>query len=203
MSEIKIYNKDCLIEMRKMKDNAFDLAIVDPPYGIKKNMVGSRQMGLQIKNKTWNDDIPKKEYFEELFRVSVNQIIFGANYYSSYLPHTRGWLVWDKKMSENIGFSMNEIAFTSFDCVPKTFYCRADRLDRIHPCQKPVKLYEWILDNYAKNNHSILDTHLGSGSIALACINMNFNLTSYEIDKEYYHNAVDRIKKHRKQLKIF
>ena len=198
-----ITQEDNIDLMSRYEDNYFDLAIVDPPYGISNKMKGSRPMGKQIKDKTWNDEIPTKKYFNELLRVSKNQIIWGANYYSNYLKPSRCWLVWDKKMSEKIGFSMNELAYTSFDSTPKTYYKYADRLDRIHPCQKPIKLYEWLLINYAKKDDKILDTHLGSGSIAIACHNLGYDLTACELDKEYYDAAIKRIKQHKEQLKMF
>ena len=198
-----ITQEDNIDLMSRYEDNYFDLAIVDPPYGISNKMKGSRPMGKQIKDKTWNDEIPTKKYFNELLRVSKNQIIWGANYYSNYLKPSRCWLVWDKKMSTKIGFSMNELAYTSFDSTPKTYYKYADRLDRIHPCQKPIKLYEWLLINYAKKDDKILDTHLGSGSIAIACHNLGYDLTACELDKEYYDAAIKRIKQHKEQLKMF
>ena len=198
-----ITQEDNIDLMSRYEDNYFDLAIVDPPYGISNKMKGSRPMGKQIKDKTWNDEIPTKKYFNELLRVSKNQIIWGANYYSNYLKPSRCWLVWDKKMTEKIGFSMNELAYTSFDSTPKTYYKYADRLDRIHPCQKPIKLYEWLLINYAKKDDKILDTHLGSGSIAIACHNLGYDLTACELDKEYYDAAIKRIKQHKEQLKMF
>ena len=200
---INIYNEDCLEAIKKLEDNSYDLAIVDPPYGIGDKMRGTRTMGQQMKEKDWNNDIPPKEYFLQLFRVSKNQIIWGSNYYSNYLPPSRCWVVWDKKMSGKIGFSMNELAYTSFDYTPKTYYQRADRNDRIHPCQKPIKLYEWLILEYAKEGDKILDTHLGSGSIAIACYNLGFDLTAYEIDKDYYKAALKRINNHKKQIRLF
>lgn len=199
---IELARKDCLEAMSKMQDKEYDLAIVDPPYGIMKKMKGTRQMGQQMKGKTWNNEIPSKEYFDELFRVSKNQIIWGANYYSNNLPPSRGWVVWDKKMTEKIGFSMNELAFTSFDSTPKTYYKYADRKDRIHPCQKPVQLYEWLLLQFAKKGDKILDTHLGSGSIAIACYNLNYDLTAFEIDEDYFSDAVRRYQRHKNQLRL-
>ena len=200
---ITLYNKDCFAAIQNIKDNEFDLSIVDPPYGISKNMKGSRQMGKQMKHKKWNEDIPSKKYFNELFRISKNQIIWGANYYSNYLPPSRGWVVWDKKMTEKIGFSMNELAFTSFDTTPLTFYKYADRKNRIHPCQKPVKLYEWLLIKFAKKGDKILDTYLGSGSIAIACHNLGYDLTGYELDKDYFEAATKRLKQHQTQIRMF
>ena len=200
---MKISNEDNMKLMARYEDNYFDLAIVDPPYGIAKKMQGTRPMGVQMKNNDWNNCIPSKEYFQELFRVSKNQIIWGANYYSNYLPPSRGWVVWDKKMPENIGFSMNELAFTSFDCTPMTFYKYADRKNRTHPCQKPVKLYEWLLIHFAKEKDKILDTHLGSATIAIACHNLGFDLTACELEQEYYDAAMKRIEQHKAQQRLF
>lgn len=200
---INIYNEDCLEALKRTSNNTYDLAIVDPPYGIGDKMQGSKTMGKQMKGKDWNDNIPPKEYFTELFRVSKNTIIWGANYYSNYLPPSRCWIVWDKKQPSNIGFSMNELAYTSFDKTPKTYYERADRLGRIHPCQKPVKLYEWTILEYSKEGDKILDTHLGSGSIAIACYNLGYDLTAYEIDKDYYKAALKRFNNHKKQTRLF
>lgn len=190
--------------MARYEDNYFDLAIVDPPYGISKNMRGTRKMGRDMKGKTWNDDIPKRDYFRELFRVSKNQIIWGANYYCNYLPPSRNWIVWDKNQPESIGFSMHEIAYTSFNTTPKIYRKYPDQKERrYHPCQKPISLYTWILNEYAKQGNKILDTHLGSGTIALACHNLGYHLTACEIDKEYYKEAIKRLQKHRSQLRMF
>tara|TARA_Y100001938_G_C7970816_1_gene369247 strand:+ start:123 stop:725 length:603 start_codon:yes stop_codon:yes gene_type:complete len=199
---MNITNENNIELMSRYNDNYFDLAIVDPPYGISKKMKGTRQLGMQMKNKKWNDSIPNIKYFKELFRVSKNQIIWGANYFSNYLPPSRGWIVWDKKMSDKIGFSMNELAFTSFDTTPLTFYKYADRKNRIHPCQKPIQLYEWLLLKFAKNGDKILDTHLGSGSIAIACHNLGYDLTACELDKDYFNNAIKRINEYKLQLRL-
>lgn len=201
---INLYNQDCMIALEKMQDNEYDLAIVDPPYGIKDRMQGSKRFGQQSKNTDWNLNIPDKFYFDELLRVSKNQIIFGANYYANYLPHERDWIVWDK-MQGDLNFSMHELAWTSFDKVPKILRhstIRGKNKNRIHPCQKPVKLYEDLLFRYATKNCKILDTHLGSGSIAIACYNLNMNLDAYEIDKKHYDDALKRFKDYTKQLKI-
>jgi len=199
-----IYNEDCLIAMKDMLDNQFDLAIVDPPYGIKNRMQGSKFFGKQSKNIDWNLNIPSQEYFNELLRISKNQIIWGANYYANLLPNQRDWIVWDKKQGD-LNFSMHELAWTSFDKVPKIIRIQTLRgkIKRIHPCEKPIKLYENLLFRYAKKNDKILDTHLGSGSIAIACHNLGFNLTGYEIDKDYFDAANKRINEHKKQLTIF
>jgi len=199
-----IYNEDCLIAMKDMLDNQFDLAIVDPPYGIKNRMQGSKFFGKQSKNIDWNLNIPSQEYFNELLRISKNQIIWGANYYANLLPNQRDWIVWDKKQGD-LNFSMHELAWTSFDKVPKIIRIQTLRgkIKRIHPCEKPIKLYENLLFRYAKKNDKILDTHLGSGNIAIACHNLGFNLTGYEIDKNYFEAANKRINEHKKQLTIF
>lgn len=200
---MNLYNKDCLDAMKEMEDNQFDLAIVDPPYGIQKNMRGSRRMGKQMQEKDWNHDIPPKEYFDQLYRVSKNQIIFGANHYPQYMKPTRCWIVWDKKRSELQSYSMHELAATSFDRLPLVVYIHPEYDNRTHPCQKPVELYVWILNKFAKEGDKILDTHLGSGSIAIACHNLGFDLTGYEIDQEYFSAAVKRYQQHKNQLRIF
>lgn len=189
--------------LKRTKNKAYDLAIVDPPYGIGANMQGSRPMGQMMKNENWNNDVPTAKYFTELQRVSKNQIIWGANYYNQHLAPSRCWVVWDKKQSEKIGFSMNELAYTSFDTTPLTFYSVPDRQNRIHPCQKPVKLYKWLLHHYANPNDKILDTHLGSGSIAIACYDYGYNLDAVEINQTYLNAAKKRLHEHMKQQKLF
>ncbi len=200
-----IYNEDCLEAMKDMSDNQFDLAIVDPPYGIN---VKTRVFN---DGKNWDNNIPSKEYFDELFRVSKNQIIWGANYFLDYLKATPCYLVWDKKMTEKHLMSMSELAWTSFKSKNLIFKQPpvGDRgfynIDgkRIHPTQKSIKLYEWLLINYAKEGDTILDTHLGSGSIAIACHNLGYDLTGYEIDKEYFEAALKRIEQHKAQIRLF
>lgn len=200
---ITITNEDNMNLMSRYEDNYFQLAIVDPPYGIKDRMQGSRRLGKMSKKIDWNKEIPNEDYFKELFRVSKNQIIWGGNYYANYLSNQRDWLVWDKKQGD-LKFSMHELAWTSFNKVPKIVRVSTLRghVERYHPCEKPVKLYEWILINYAKEQDKILDTHLGSGSIAIACHNLGYNLTACELDKEYYKVAMKRIKQHQAQLRI-
>jgi site-specific DNA-methyltransferase (adenine-specific) len=200
---INIYNKDCLEAMREMSDNQFDLAIVDPPYGIgmdgKNNWSGSKH-----KVKDWDNNAPSIEYFRELRRISKNQIVWGANHFISRMPFdSKCWLIWDKK-NDGFSFADGEMAWTSFNTAVRFFrYHRGQQTDkRIHPTQKPVKLYEWLLMNYAKEGDKILDTHLGSGSIALACHNLGYDLEGYELDKEYYDNALKRIKEHQSQLRL-
>ena len=198
---------DCMEAMKQMPDKAFDLAIVDPPYGIgfdgqKENRDTNRKFH---EFKGWDSQIPSKEYFENLFRVTANSIIWGGNYMVENLRNSRCWLAWDK--IQEFSGSDFELAWTSFDRPAKSFrksrvesYCG---ISKIHPTQKPVALYKWILKNYAKPGDKILDTHLGSGSIAIACYDMGFDLTGYEIDKDYYDAAVNRLENHKKQLTLF
>jgi len=188
-----IYNKDCMEAMKEMSDNQFDLAIVDPPYrNASENDMNqwNRKTIKEGRLKNWNDK-PDKEYFNELFRVSKNQ---------------KGFVVWRKlSISENFNMSMCEIAFISnrLGTISKMYSQAPQQKNRIHPTQKPVKLYEWLLMNYAKERDTILDTHLGSGSIAIACHNLGFDLTGYEIDKEYFEAANKRIKQHKAQKRLF
>ena len=206
-SKIELHNVDCLPFMKQCKDKQFDLAIVDPPYGIDKllhrssygNCTGSL---TKYADNRWDKETPTKEYFDELFRISKNQIVWGGNYFIDYLPSTRGILCWDKQKHVP-NFSAWEMAWTSFDCVAKIF--RQLNIDpkRIHPTQKPVKLYKWLLTEFAKENDKIFDSHLGSGSIAIACDNLGFDLTACEIDKDYFEKANKRIEAYRSQTSIF
>jgi site-specific DNA-methyltransferase (adenine-specific) len=206
---VQITNEDNMELMARYEDNHFDLAIVDPPYGIDwMNQVKSPNKGKnwkQYENKEWDKEIPNKEYFTELFRISQNQIIWGGNYMIEYLYSTPCLIIWDK-MQEFSG-AVFETAWTSFTSPSKAFrmsrveaYCNQDK---IHPTQKPVKLYEWLLMNYAKEGDKILDTHLGSGSIAIACHNLGFELTACELDKDYYEAALKRIEQHQAQQRLF
>ena len=200
--KLTITNEDNMLLMARYPDNYFDLAIVDPPYGIDINSSG-RLGHYGGKGKKWDSEIPNKEYFAELNRVSKNQIIWGGNYFG--LQPTRCFLIWDKKQPENVSFASCEYAWTSLNESAKTFYLRPQNADdyRIHPTQKPILLYKWILDKYAKQGDKILDTHLGSGSIAIACHDYGFELTACELDKEYYDKAIQRIQNHLLQQKLF
>ena len=208
MSNISITNECNMQLMARYPDNYFDLAIVDPPFGININSSG-RLGKYGGKNKKWDLSIPDDDYFKELFRVSKNQIIWGGNYFN--LPPTRCFLIWDKKQPEGISFASCEMAWTSFNLSAKTFYKRPhdSEIIRIHVTQKPVKLYEWLLLNYAKENDKILDTHGGSMSIALAVHNvnakekMNLTLDICELDTDYYNAAIKRIEQHKAQLTLF
>ena len=203
---IQITNEDNMELMARYEDNHFDLAIVDPPYGIDITNAGWVKSNKNIKTKNnWDDCIPKLEYFNELKRVSKNQIIWGGNYFLDYLENTRCFLIWDKQIGECTSFASSELAWTSFNKSTKTFYENPAKhgKNKIHPTQKPVKLYEWQLIRYAEEGDKILDTHLGSGSIALACHNLKYDLTACELDKNYFDAATKRLKKHQQQLTMF
>jgi site-specific DNA-methyltransferase (adenine-specific) len=190
--------------MGRYPDKYFDLAIVDPPYGIGEHGGKCRTRKSKKTNgikKEWDSIRPNFKYFIELIRVSKNQIVWGGNYFSDILPVSRCWIYWQKNMGGD--FSDGELAWTSFDKVLKQYNKRSETFNRIHPTQKPVALYKWILDKYAKPNNKILDTHLGSGSIAIACHDYGFDLTACELDKEYFDNAMKRIRNHQKQIKLF
>ncbi len=207
--KIEITNEDNMALMSRYKDNYFDLAIVDPPYGIgagvsktggsSKNNSMSR---LKANSHIYDDIKPTKQYFKELVRVSKNQIIFGGNYFIDNLKPTRSFIVWDK-MNYLPSMSQIELAWTSFDRHSKLIKITSNQNDRFHISQKPVKLYKWLLMNYAKEGDKILDTHLGSGSIAIACHNLGFDLTACELEKEYYEAAIKRIKDHISQQRLF
>lgn len=200
-----ITNEDNMQLMARYKDNYFDLAIVDPPYGIDI----AKWDGLDMR--------PTQDYFTELFRVSRNQIIWGANYFN--LPHNEAWICWDKtyKYNQKLQVAEFELAWSSFNHKSKFIrftYCgnfygwekpRANykKPKNIHITQKPIEIYEWLLMNYAKEGDKILDTHLGSGSIAIACHNLGFDLTACELDKEYFEAAMKRINNHKAQIRLF
>lgn len=233
--EINLYNEDCMEGMKRYPDKYFELAIVDPPYGIGESNSNfeSRNRPIKQKNgsylnapnrnyvrKKWDSSIPNDDYFSELKRVSLNQIIWGCNHFN--LQGSSGRIVWDKCNGDN-DFSDCEIAWGSmFDSVRLFRYMWAGMFQgfsikeghiqqgnkalnelRIHPTQKPVKLYEWLLKNYAKQGDKILDTHLGSGSIAIACYNLDYSLTGFEIDRDYYEGAIQRLETHKKQQRLF
>lgn len=198
---------DCMEALKEFKDNEFDLAIVDPPYGLgKRTTDGGSKRNTQtkfmddIRRSNWDDSTPTKEYFDELKRVSKNHIVWGGNYFK--LHSYRTFVVWDK-MTYIPTMSQVEIAVTSFDSPARLVKINSNQFDRIHPTQKPVKLYEWLLMNYANEGDKILDTHLGSGSIAIACHNLGFDLEGYELDKEYFDSATKRLKEHQQQIRMF
>ena len=196
-----IYNQDCMEAMKEMSDNQFDLAIVDPPYRDVNQPTKDMRANGSMKSL---EGRPTSEYWKELYRVSKEQIIWGANNFEQ--PQWKGFVVWKKKtISENFTMSMCEIASLSenLGTTSKWIEIAPQNPNRIHPTEKPVKLYEWLLLNYAKEGDTILDTHLGSGSIAIACYNLGFELTGYEIDKEYFEAANKRIEQHKQQGRLW
>lgn len=210
---IRLFNQDCMEAMREMPDKAYELAIVDPPYGIgiftcDKHTDPIKGRVKNIKNYndnyTWNTETPQTEYFCELQRVSKHRIIWGANYYNCF-ENNNAALVWFKgEQTKNV--SACEIASLSFqtkcDLVHinwQSGFYRKLYENIIHPCQKPVKLYEWLLKNYAKPGDKILDTHCGSGSILIACDIMGYSIDAYEIDKDYFEAAKARLERHQQQ----
>jgi len=208
---MKITNEDNMQLMALYPDNYFDLAIVDPPYGIgidgQKKIINKnpKHNRKEHSRKNWDNEIPSQEYFEELFRVSKNQIIWGANYFTEYLKPTKAWIFWYKGQRD-LTMSDGEMAWTSFETVTRQVEINRAQLisqNTFHPTEKPIKLYKWILDKYAKEGDKILDTHLGSGSIAIACHDYKFDLTACELDKEYFDKAMQRINNHVAQLKLF
>ena len=204
-----ITNEDNMQLMARYEDNHFDLAIVDPPYGINASemTMGSGKNKKYKKGKKWDNETPNLEYFKELQRITKNQIIWGGNYFADKLKPSRCYIFWDKGINGDCDFADGELAWCSFNKVLRIAPIRykgflgADNV-RIHPTQKPVKLYEWLLMNYAKEGDKILDTNLGSGSIAIASHNLGYDLTACELDKDYYEAAIKRINQHKAQLRI-
>ena len=203
----EVYLEDCVTALKRYADNHFDLAIVDPPYGIGMDGGNVGYKGFNnFEKKDWDKEIPSNEYFAELFRVSKNQVIFGGNYFG--LPPTRCYLVWDKGEGfYNRTYAECELAWTSFDAnTCKIKYdplAKGDYKGKIHPCQKPVTVYDWILQKYAKTNDLILDTHLGSGSSRIAAYKGGFNFVGFEIDEEYFNAANKRFDNFKSQTRLF
>ncbi|MCP3684268.1 MAG: site-specific DNA-methyltransferase [bacterium] len=211
---LDIRNCDCMELMQEYEDKHFDLAIVDPPYGIgedgaKNHSRDKCAVATKYIPKEWDKKTPDRSYFKELKRVSKNQIIWGGNYFSEHLLGSMGWIFWDKQMSGD--FSDGELAYTSFDRALRKFTFAwngmiqgdmKNKESRIHPTQKPVKLYDWLLTNYAEKGQKILDTHLGSGSSAIACHYAECPLVACELDADYYENACKRIKKETAQMTL-
>lgn len=212
---IELFNIDCMEYMKTCKDKQFDIAIVDVPYGINasKGTWGSSNLGkvTDYGKKNWDDNSPDQEYFNEMIRVSKNQIVFGANHFISKIPFDSPcWIVWDKDNSAD--FADCELAWTSFPTAVRKFKFRwngmlqqdmKNKEQRIHPTQKPVKLYQWLLETYANKESKILDTHLGSGSIAIACHYFGCDFVGCEIDKEYFDKTKKRFEEQTKQIKMF
>lgn len=224
----EVFNMDCMEGMAQYPDKYFELAIVDPPYGIgfdKENTTmsaGIRKDGSKRKMKSWSNptakgyqvkdwdkSIPQKEYFDQLKRISKNYIIWGANYMTNFLQPHGGWIVWEKGVPDGMSLSKCELAYNS--CLNSVNivkilwagYKKVDQENRFHPTQKPVKLYKWLLTNYAKPGDKILDTHLGSGSSRIAAYDMGFDFVGYELDKDYYLAQEKRFNDFKQQLKLF
>ena len=210
IGSVELLNIDCMEYMKTVQDKHFDLAIVDPPYGIGANKMtlGNGKKKVFRGSNDWDAEIPKPEYFTELKRVSNNQVIWGGNYMTEFLTPTSAWLFWDKGTGDN-DFADGELAWTSFEGalrkINKTWVGAnaKDEATRFHPTQKPIYLYKWILKKYAIEGFKILDTHGGSASLGVACIDYKFEAVICEIDKDYYEAAVKRLKNHVAQTVIF
>jgi len=213
-----IYNMDCMEAMKEFPDNFFELAIVDPPYvqgkrgrtftSTNKNLTGNYKTArLNHGNKTKIDlgKQPNKKYFKELFRISRNQIIFGMQFFTPHLPPNQCCIIWDKCQGEGMTFSEFELMWTSFETRTRIFrrHPLKDRLSVIHPTQKPIDLYRWLLMNYAKEGDKIVDTHMGSGSSVIACNRLGYEVWAYEIDKDYFEDAKKRIDLEKTKLTLF
>ena len=221
----EVYLEDCVTALKRYADNHFDLAIVDPPYGIgadkaQNNAALSRikaegkskaGRGWKLYHETdWDNETPTAEYWDELFRVSKNQIVWGGNYFTEYLPPSMGWILWDKGQRD-FSLADGELAWTSFNKALRIFEMSRGKAlaknneqgGRFHPTQKPEMLYDWILKNYAKEGNLILDTHLGSGSSRIAAYKGGFNFVGFEIDKEYYEKQEKRFNDFKSQLRLF
>ena len=216
----QLYNMDCMDGMREFPDKYFELAIVDPPYGINaaeytrggKKGKNAKTWSTQYGIKSWDKMPPPKACFEELIRVSQNQIIWGANHFISRIPiDSSCWIVWNKENGENT-YADCELAWTSFKSAVRMArfrwhgmlqYNMKNKEIRIHPTQKPVALYEWILAKYAKPGDKILDTHVGSASSLIACHNMGFDYIGFEIDRDYYEKALERLEAVKAQTRLF
>jgi len=208
MPKSDVFNQDCLASMREMDDNAFDLAIVDPPYAQVWGNLADITSGRTDKLTTFFDQArkwdakPSKEYFDELKRVSHRQIIFGWNYFTEELGSTNDLIVWDKQITGNRFFLRFELIYCSFN-VSDIVSISNSKLDKVHPTQKPVALYKWLLQNYAKEGDTILDTHLGSGSSRIAAYDLGFDFTGYELDADYFNAQEERFAIHCSQGKLF
>ena len=207
----EVYNEDCIEVMKRYPDKYFDLAVVDPPYGINVNMNAGRKKDTKSKKRTvkkWDTETPTAEYWEELFRVSKNQIVWGANYMTEYLPTKMGWIFWDKCVAAGCSFSDGELAWSSFDkalkkaVIPYSGFIGMEG-EKFHPTTKPIKLYDWIFNNYATEGMKIIDTHLGSGSSRISANKYKLEFTGCEIDKEYFDKQNKRYADFISQARLF
>ena len=208
----KIYNADCLYILKQLPDKCIDLVLTDPPYGIGvcSMTLGNGKNKIFRGNENWDKTIPTDEIFKEIFRVSKNQIIWGGNYFANKFENKMCWLVWDKGTGDN-DFADCELAWTSFDTAVRRITYRwagmlqqnmKNKESRIHPTQKPVALYEWILSRYAKDGDIILDTHVGSASSLIACYNTNHKFVGFELDKYYYELSKKRLDAEMAQIRL-
>lgn len=202
---------DCIEGMKQYPDKYFELAIVDPPYGINVNMNAGRKKDTKSKKrivKKWDNETPSEFYWNELFRVSKNQMVCGANYFTEFLPMSMGWVFWDKCVAPGCSFSDGELIWSSFNqalkkaVIPYSGFIGMEG-EKFHPTTKPVKLYKWLLTNYAKEGDKILDTHLGSGSSRIAAYDLGFEFTGFELDQDYFKASEKRFKQHTDQLTLF
>jgi site-specific DNA-methyltransferase (adenine-specific) len=198
----EVYNEDCIEVMKRYEDNYFDIAIVDPPYGIDINSSGTH-FKEKYEIKDWDKATPNDEYFNELKRVSKNQIIWGGNYFLDRLGNCKCFIIWDKKIAEDMSFAMCEMAWTSFKNGAKIYNKTATQLNRIHPTQKPIGLYDWLIDRYAEKGQIILDTHLGSGSSRISANKAGLSFVGCEIDKDYFNAQEKRYKEFISQTRLF
>ena len=200
---IEYFNEDCMAGMARYSDKYFDLAIVDPPYGIERFKNGGSHLNKYgSSDRLWNNEKPSQQYFDELFRVSKYQIIWGGNNFA--LPTSEYFIVWQKSNALDFSFAMCEQAWTNVKKPAKLFthFHASETANRIHPTQKPVALYKWLLTNYAKQGDKILDTHVGSASSLIACHDLGFSAVGFEIDEEYYRISRERLENHMKQLRF-
>ena len=206
----EVFNSDCIEGMKQFSDKYFELAVVDPPYGIgvNKMQLGNGKKRIYRGETNWDSAIPTSEYWEQLFRVSKNQIVWGGNYMTEYLKPASAWLFWDKGTGEN-DFADGELAWTSYNGalrkITKSWVGAnaKDGLERIHPTQKPIYLYDWIFNRFAKEGYKILDTHLGSQSSRIAAYKHKLDFTGFEIDKEYFDAGNKRFENFKAQLTLF
>ena len=199
-----VLNCDNMEYMATCKDKQFDLAIVDPPYGIGAGEGVGCTRGVNISKytkKSWDNEKPDQQYFNGLIRVSKNQMVFGGNYFANMLPPSRCWIYWRKEMGSN--YADGELIYTSFDANVKEYTKRSESFNRFHPTQKPVQLYKWLLKNYAKEGDTIFDSHLGSGSSRIACYDGGFDFIGCELDKDYFDAGCKRFENFKAQLKLF